>query len=387
MTQLLTRGRLLACATLMTLPALALAAPQAQLDALVNETIKPLMAQAQIPGMAVAVISQGKTRFFTYGQADAARGLPVTRDTLFELGSVSKTFTGTAGGYAAASGLIDLNDPAAAYAPALKGAQWRQITLLQLATYTAGGLPLQLPDAVKDEKGLWAYYQRWQPQWTPGTERQYSNASIGLFGALAVKKSGAGFEQYVQQHVLAPLGLKHTYFRVPESEAGHYAWGYGRDGRPVRVAPGMLDAEAYGLKTTIADMATFMQANIDGPRMKTRDPLLAKAAGIAQSGYYRAGGMYQGLGWEAWPLPVDAERLIAASANDAALKPAAVVPLRPARAPEPGSWLHKTGSTNGFGAYIAFIPERGVGIVILANKNYPNPQRVTAAWRILSQLP
>ena len=378
--------RLLAAAALSMLPALAIAAPPAQLQALVSETIVPLMKQQQIPGMAVAVIYQGKPWFFTYGEADVARQRPVTRDTLFELGSVSKTFTGTAGGYAAASGRVRLNDPSAKYAPELEGTQWRQITLLQLATYTAGGLPLQLPDAVTDEKQLWDYYRNWQPQWLPGTMRRYSNASIGLFGALAVKKSGLGFAQYMQQHVLSPLKLEHTFFRVPDAEVNNYAWGYGSDGKPLRVNPGMLDAEAYGIKTTIADMATFMQANIDGPQLKNGDPLLAKAIGEAQSGYYRAGEMYQGLGWEIWPLPLNAERLIAASANDIALKPASVIPQRPARAPLPASWLHKTGSTNGFGAYIAFIPERRVGIVMLANKNYPNPQRVTAAWHILSQL-
>ena len=373
---------LIACACL---PASALALSQQALEARVNDVIAPLIKQQQIPGMAVAVIYRGRTQFFYYGLANVKTRQPVSGDTLFELGSLSKTFTGIAGGYAAASGEARLDAPAADYAPMLKGAPWGDISLLQLATYTAGGLPLQLPDEVTSEASLWRYYQGWKPEYAPGSVRQYSNASIGLFGVLAVKNSGLSFDQFMQQRVLMPLKLAHTFINVPAQEAKNYAWGY-RDGKPIRVSPGMLDAEAYGIKTTITDMATFVQANIDGEKLKSGDPLLAKAVAAAQSGYYKIGDMYQGLGWEAWPMPVDAGKLIAASDNAAALKPAPAVRQTPARPLGPGSLLHKTGSTNGFGAYAAFIPQREAGVIMLANKNYPNPQRVAAAWQILRHL-
>lgn len=363
----------------------AAALPPQNMDALVNETIEPLMKQQAIPGMAVAVIYQGKPSFYYYGLADVKARRPVTEETLFELGSVSKTFTGTAGGYAIQSGIARLSDPASRYSAQLTGSQWQNITLLQLATYSAGGLPLQVPENITREADLWRYYNAWQPTWTPGTQRLYSNASIGLFGALVVKNSGVCFERYMQQHVFAPLKLNHTWIVVPEREKQHYAWGY-RQGQPVRVNPGMLDAQAYGIKTTIRDMATFMQANIAPEQLVRRDPQIARAIDIAQQGYGKSGERYQGLGWEIYPWPVDPQRVITASGSDIALRASPIALQTPPRPMTPASWVHKTGSTNGFGAYIAFIPQQQLGIVMLANKNFPNPVRVTAAWRILQKL-
>lgn len=356
-----------------------------KLQQIVDDTVKPLLKEQQIPGMAVAVIYQGKPYFFNYGLADVEAKRPVTGNTLFELGSVSKTFTGTAGAYAVESGIMKLSDPAAKYENALTAPQWQKITMLDLATYTAGGLPLQVPDEVTNQSELWRYYNGWQPQWTPGTMRNYSNASIGLFGALAVSKSGLSFEQFMQKNVFAPLKLKHTYITVPETKRANYAWGY-RDGKPVRVTPGMLDAEAYGVKTTIKDMAKFMQANIAPQKLPADDAVLKKAISTAQSGFYKVGDMYQGLGWEMYPWPINPQQVITASGNDVALKASPSALQTPARPATPASWLHKTGSTNGFGAYIAYVPQQQMGIVMLANKNYPNPVRVTAAWQILNAL-
>lgn len=353
-----------------------------QVTSLVKAAIEPLMEQQEIPGMSVAILYKGRTQFINAGVADRESGRRVTENTLFELGSVSKTFTGVLAGVMIRNGDIALNDPVQKYWPQLTGTQWRHIRMLHLATYTAGGLPLQLPDAVTDQASLLNYYQQWQPQAAPGTLRQYSNASIGLFGALMVK---GDYEQAMEKNVFQPLRLTRTYITVPPSMMLNYAWG-DKNGQPVRVSPGMLDAEAYGIKSTARDMLTFMQANADPNRLSSGNTVLRNAIRTSQSRYFSVRSFYQGLGWEIYDWPVSAATVIADSENGVALKPQPATPLNPVVPSQSASWVHKTGATNGFGAYIAFIPGRNTGIVMLANKNYPNPLRIKTAWQILEAL-
>jgi beta-lactamase class C ACT/MIR len=375
----------LCCALLVgvSYSSLAAAMSDKQLADVVEKSITPLMKAQSIPGMAVAVIYQGQPHYFTFGKADVAANKSVTPQTLFELGSISKTFTGVLGGDAIARGEISLDDPVTKYWPELTGKQWQGIRLLDLATYTAGGLPLQVPDEVKDSASLLHFYQTWQPQWKPGTTRLYANTSIGLFGALAVKPSGMSFEQAMTTRVFKPLGLDHTWINVPKAEEAHYAWGY-RDGKAVHMSPGMLDAEAYGVKTNVQDMASWVMANM-APN-NVQDASLKQGVTLAQSRYWRVGAMYQGLGWEMLNWPVDAKTVVEGSDNKVALAPLPAREVDPPAPPVKASWVHKTGSTGGFGSYVAFIPEKQLGIVMLANKSYPNPARVEAAYRILDVL-
>ena len=146
----------------------------------------------------------------------------------------------------------------------------------------------------------------------------------------------------------------------------------------------MLDDEAYGVKTTIEDMASWVQANMNPASVK--DEKLQQGITLAQSRYWRIGEMYQSLGWEMLNWPVKAKTIVDGSDNKIALAPTTAVAVNPPAPAVKASWVHKTGSTGGFGSYVAFIPEKDLGIVMLANKSYPNPARVDAAFRILDAL-
>lgn len=127
---------------------------EAALKAAVSNEVQQLMQQQQIPGMAVAVLWQGKTFYYSFGVADMAKQSSVTPDTVFELGSISKTFAGVIGAQALGRGDIKLSDSVATHWPELTATPWQSINMQHLATYTAGGLPLFMPDSVTDKANL-----------------------------------------------------------------------------------------------------------------------------------------------------------------------------------------------------------------------------------------
>lgn len=349
--------------------------------AIVDRTIRPLMSQHDIPGMAVSLTVDGRSYVFNYGVSSKESQAQVTDSTIFEIGSISKMFTTTLVAVGHVTGKLSLDDHPGRYVPRLKGRPIDRATLLHLGTYTAGGLPLQFPDPIGDDSAALAYFHGWKAEGAPGTVRQYSNPSIGLLGAVAAVAMKDSFARLIETQLLRKLGMSHTYIQVPPHAMRDYAWGY-REGKPVRVNPGPLDDETYGIKSTATDLLRFVQANIDPSGL---DPSLREAIHITHVGRFRVGGMVQGFGWEQFPHPLSRELLLAGNAEDVIFDPIPVQPVVSQRAAS-SRLLDKTGSTGGFGAYVAFVPAKRIGLVILANKNFPIPARVEAAYAILDQL-
>jgi len=353
------------------------------LQAQVDQVIRPLMQKQDIAGMAVALYVNGQAHYFSYGVASKADKKPVTADTVFEIGSLSKTYTATLGALASAEGKLDLDAPARRYQPALAGTPLGEASVLELGAYSADCLPLQFPDAVQTPEQVLDFYRNWQPRSKHGTQRCYSNPSIGLFGDLAARAQQRPFAELMSQSLLPQMGLKHTYLHVPASAQGLYAQGYDAQNRPVHVGPGPYADEAYGIKTSASDLLRFVRLHMQPGELS---PALQKATAITQSGHFQVGAMTQGLGWERYPYPTTLETLIAGNGPRLIREPQAARRLAPALPVLPAAWYNKTGSTNGFGAYAVFIPAEGKAIVMLANRNYPNEERVHAAYRILTHI-
>ncbi len=351
-----------------------------EIKKLVDQNFKPLLDKYDVPGMAVGVIQNNKKYETYYGLQSVQDKKAVSSSTIFELGSVSKLFTATAGGYAKTKGTISFKDTPGKYWKELKNTPIDQVNLLQLATYTSGNLGLQFPDEVQTDQQVLTFFKDWKPKNSIGEYRQYSNPSIGLFGKVVALSMNKPFDQVLEKTIFPDLGLKHSYVNVPKTQMQNYAFGYNQENQPIRVNPGPLDAPAYGIKSTLPDMLKFIHANLN-PQKYPAD--IQRAINETHKGFYQVGTMYQALGWEEFSYPAPLQTLLDSNSEQTVMKPNKVTAI----SKEPSvKMFHKTGSTNGFGTYVVFIPKENIGLVMLTNKRIPNEERIKAAYAVLNAI-
>ncbi len=351
-----------------------------EIKKLVDQNFKPLLEKYDVQGMAVGVIQNNKKYEMYYGLQSVQDKKAVNSSTIFELGSVSKLFTATAGAYAKNKGKISFDDTPGKYWKELKNTPIDQVNLLQLATYTSGNLALQFPDEVQTDQQVLTFFKDWKPKNPIGEYRQYSNPSIGLFGKVVALSMNKPFDQLLEKTIFPDLGLKHSYVNVPKTQMQNYAFGYNQENQPIRVNPGPLDAPAYGVKSTLPDMLSFIHANLN-PQKYPAD--IQRAINETHQGHYQVNTMYQALGWEEFSYPAMLQTLLDSNSEQIVMKPNKVTAI----SKEPSvKMYHKTGSTNGFGTYVVFIPKENIGLVMLTNKRIPNEERIKAAYTVLNAI-
>lgn len=356
------------------------AAPLTDSVTQLRDAVAQVMREYGVAGMAIAVSQQGRHSFHNFGVASKATKAPVSSDTLFEVGSISKTFTATLATLGQSTGRLSLEDSPAKFLPELQGSKIAEVDLLSLATHTAGGFPLQVPDGIDTPAQLTSYLRAWEPAYASGTARTYANPSIGLLGMASAKAWNMPFNAAMEKMLFPALGLRDTYIDVPKAAMHRYAQGYNKADAPVRVNPGTLAAEAYGVKTSARDLIRFVDLNLDPAKA---DKPLAQALAATRIGYFQLGAMTQDLVWEQYEAPPSLDAVLERNSSKVAYETHPVERLVAARAPQAAAWVNKTGSTNGFGAYVAFMPAQQAGVVILANKNFPVEARVRLAFLLL----
>ncbi len=362
------------------LPAIAMSQEQFQETA--KKVFQPVIKEYDIPGLAVGVSIKGKHFLYTHGHANRETGENVTADTIFELGSISKLFNVTLFALAVQQNKLDHKAPVSDLIPTLKNGTFDRITLTDLATHTTSGLPLQVPSELHNEAELMTWLQNWKPSYT-SPMRSYSNISIGLLGYITAKTMDMNYATAAENILFPMLGLSSTFVNVPTAKQSHYAYGYSRnENKPIRVSQGVFSDEAYGVKSTANDMLQFLDVSLG----KTDNAVLQAAVKMTQTGYTKTEFYTQDMLWEQYPLPLKLDLLLDGNSAKMVMESQSVDIINPPLTPQRNSFLNKTGSTNGFGGYVALLPSEEIGVVVLANRNYPNEERVKATYKLLEQL-
>ncbi|QTD57316.1 class C beta-lactamase [Parasphingorhabdus cellanae] len=354
---------------------------QLPITPIVENLVPSLMAEHEIQGMSVAISHNSQDYFYNFGVLDQESGKAVTQDTIFEVGSISKLFTVTLATKAELEGVISLDAPIGKYVDELTDSPLGEVPVFHLGTHTAGGFPLQLPKQVQTKKSLYEYYRAWRPEHPAGKQRHYANPSIGLLGLLVAQERKESFVSLMEQGLFPSIGMESTFIDVPDEALDNYAWGHSRKGEAVRLKPALLSNEAYGVKTTSADLLKFLKLNLSGTDHSNS---LSNAAYQTQESYFETEYFQQSLVWEKYEYPIDTCNLKEGNSNKMILQPS---PVTGVEAQKSNHYvLSKTGSTNGFGAYVFAVPSEDFALVLLANKYYPNGARVETAYRIAAEI-
>ena len=226
-------------------------------------------------GMVVAVLERGQPpRVVTSGISGVA-GVPLDGNTLFEIGSITKAFTGALLAEMATRGEVKLEDPISKYLPKSVRAPSRngkQITLLDLATQSSGlpRLPSNMrpgdmanPYADYTVDKLYEFLSSYTLTRDPGEKYEYSNLGMGLLGHILALRAGKTYEQLLIERILDPLKMSDTRITLTPAMKARMAQGFDSQGTPVSEWDLPTLAGAGALVSTANDMLKFLAANLD----------------------------------------------------------------------------------------------------------------------------
>jgi CubicO group peptidase (beta-lactamase class C family) len=342
---------------------------QADHRAAIDEVVKPFLKDKPYLGLVVGITRPEGHQVFGYGQVslDGKERVPGD-DTIFEIGSITKVFTGTLLADRVLAGAVRLDDPVQKYLAdglVVPRRDDRNITLLHLATHTSS-LPVQPPLiglfalASRTPDNPYSTFDRAKLKRTLadlrldrpiGCRFEYSNLGVGLLGhALA----GAGsYEDLLAQRVTGPLGLADTRIRLSAEQQKRFAPGHTKDGKPTSPWTFACLEACGGVRSTARDLLVF----IDAAQGRRANPLDA-AFRLAQQPWRQTGqeNEYVGLCWMR-EEPTGSRVL-----------------------------LWHNGGTGGYRSYLAFTPATGAGVVVLSNAPHPLEALGTAVLKHLNKM-
>jgi len=317
-----------------------------------SEFVEAAATRFGIPGVAVGVWVDGQEMFACHGVTSIDNPLPVDANTLFVLGSVTKTYTATALMCLVAEGRVDLSAPVRRYIPELKLTDEqaaKDITVLNLLNHTAGldwGLIL---DTGEGNDALSKYVAKMADLKliaAPGVRASYSQAGYNLIGRIIEQVTGEAYESVIFSRLLEPLSLSHSFFNRDDIMTRRFAVGHnpGSDGKPSVARLWRRwrgDNPGGGLASSVADQLRWARFHLGDGRLGSGAAVLpAELLRQMQepTTTLRASTLGDGIGIGWFLRTVDGVRTIGHS-----------------------------GSANGQFADLLIVPERNFAVVALSN--------------------
>ena len=293
----------------------------------------------------VGIVEEKGSRVVSFGTLNGPGSPQAGGDSVFEIGSASKAFTGVLLADAVERKQVTLDEPVGKLLPAgtkVPSRNGRQITMADLSTHTSA-LP-RLPDNMvpKDPANpytdytpaqLYQFLSRYALPRDIGAQYEYSNLGAGLLGFALARQAGGDYEGLLVKRICEPLGMKETRLAMTAAMKARLAKGHYVDGRP---APnwdlGTL-AGAGGIRSTVNDMMKFVAANMSPPKTE-----LGRAMELAQTPRHEAGSpnVQIGLGWHITTSPG-------------------------------GTVVWHNGETGGYHSFVGFDRKKKMGVVVLSN--------------------
>lgn len=310
----------------------------------VAEAVQQRINAGEYPVVVIGVVDGDRSAVYAYGKLNGGRA--PDGDTVFEIGSVTKTFTATLLAQQVVAGKLQLDQPVATLLPGftVPTRDGKSVTLGNLASQNSGlpRLPTNFapanpndPYADYDATKLKTFLASYSLPRDPGASFEYSNLGVGLLGYALAVHAGTSYEQLLQQQILQPLGMRHSSSVQSGALAARLAPGHGNNDESV--ANWHLDAlaGAGAIVSSADDMLRYLKAN-----MGLQPSSLYPAMQLAQTP--RADG----------PRPSDRLGLVWVVHHDAG-----------------GDIIEHNGMTAGYASYLGFTADRRHGVVVLTNKS------------------
>lgn len=276
------------------------------LDSIVDKFARPYMVQGPTVGLSIGILEGSKTFFYAYGETERGNGKLPNENSIFEIGSISKTFTAILLADVVNKGKAKLSDPINVYLPdsvAKLEFEGAPITLASLSNHSSGipRMPTNMSPVLDhndnpylnySDNRLFSFYTTFKPTRKPGDQYEYSNLAVGTLGVILKRISSQSYEKLLVETLCNPLGMNDTREFIRSKDSARFVKGYSEQGDYNPPWDFKALEGAGSIRSTAKDMLKYASANLGAaPSGLKKDILLTHVVTFTK------GTNKVGLGW------------------------------------------------------------------------------------------